>query len=617
MGKSSDSQVVGFRYLFGIHMGVSRGPVDELVEIKVGDKTAWRGNVTTNSTVAIDAPDLFGGEEGEGGVQGTLQVLMGGPTQTLPSLMGRVLKTPMPGFRRRFTLFFDGMISAMNPYPKPWAVRARRARQGWDGDCWYPEKAVVSLVRPASLAEVSQPAGGGADVETQTISESWSGVPTVTGDETTGPWSITLTSEGTVTGIVQAYFLGGYDSEVNSFAQVFLQPTLDYTLSGNVLTLVRQPETESHTPWGYTGRTVFVTFTKTITTVRPYDPEAPGGIGSALIQAMNPIHIIYEAMTNREWGRGFSRTLFDDENWRAAADALFAEQFGMCIRWTRTDSIRSFVQMVIDHIGATVYNDRRTGLFKITLIRANYNPADLRLFDADTGLLGIREASVSVTNKMVNELRVTYRDPVTNEDRTVRAVNMAALQAAGGAINSLTKQYPGLPTADLAARVASRDLKAMSPAVRRFHITLDRRGSRYVPGALLRIQDLARGIPDTVLRIATIDYGQVGSGRVEIVAAQDVFALPAQGFTTIGPPQYTPPQSRPCAGQSAVFEMPYRSLYRELSPADFDYLSDTSAYLGSVCEMGQPLNNSYTTAVKYGTISTDELPPDTSYVCPT
>ncbi len=31
---------VGFRYLFGIHMGLSRGPVDEIVEIKVGEKVA-------------------------------------------------------------------------------------------------------------------------------------------------------------------------------------------------------------------------------------------------------------------------------------------------------------------------------------------------------------------------------------------------------------------------------------------------------------------------------------------------------------------------------------------------------------------------------------------------
>lgn len=77
----------GFRYLFGIHMGICRsGPdgVDELCEVRVGDRTAWVGSVTENATVAIDAYNLFGGEDSEGGVQGTMHVLMGADDQLAP-----------------------------------------------------------------------------------------------------------------------------------------------------------------------------------------------------------------------------------------------------------------------------------------------------------------------------------------------------------------------------------------------------------------------------------------------------------------------------------------------------------------------------------------------------
>ena len=85
MGRRGGSQVIGYRYLLGLHMGISRGPVDELVEIKVGDRPAWRGSVTGNETIQINAENLFGGEDAEGGVAGPLTVLMGGPTQTAPS----------------------------------------------------------------------------------------------------------------------------------------------------------------------------------------------------------------------------------------------------------------------------------------------------------------------------------------------------------------------------------------------------------------------------------------------------------------------------------------------------------------------------------------------------
>ena len=153
MSGGGGSGVVGYKYSFGIHMGISRGPVDELIEIKVGDKSAWRGSITGNTTLDIDQPGLFGGETGEGGIQGSLLTLFGGPTQTAPTAMGAVLDTPMPGFRRKLTVFFDGIVTMMNPYPKPWKFRVRRALQGWDGDPWYPEKAIISLVRPVSEGE--------------------------------------------------------------------------------------------------------------------------------------------------------------------------------------------------------------------------------------------------------------------------------------------------------------------------------------------------------------------------------------------------------------------------------------------------------------------------------
>lgn len=73
--------VKGYRYLFGIHMGVCRGPVDEVVEIRAGDRTAWTGSVTSNQHINIEAYDLFGGEDGEGGIQGDLCVMMGNDNQ--------------------------------------------------------------------------------------------------------------------------------------------------------------------------------------------------------------------------------------------------------------------------------------------------------------------------------------------------------------------------------------------------------------------------------------------------------------------------------------------------------------------------------------------------------
>ena len=144
MGGSKEV-TVGFRYFFGIHMGIGRGPVDELVEIRVGDRRAWSGSVTSNTRININKGYLFGGDEAEGGIVGGLDVLMGEPDQGVLTRLKNMLGGLVPAFRGMFTLFFDGQIGAMNPYPKPWKIRYRRHTKGWDGACWYPEKVKIEL----------------------------------------------------------------------------------------------------------------------------------------------------------------------------------------------------------------------------------------------------------------------------------------------------------------------------------------------------------------------------------------------------------------------------------------------------------------------------------------
>lgn len=591
-------QLVGYRYLFGIHMGVARA-VDEMVEIKVGDKAAWRGSVTSNGETAIDAYNLFGGEDGEGGVQGTLTTLFGGPTQTAPIALASVLKTPMPGFRRMFTVFFDGIVTMMSPYPKPWKFRVRRALTGWDGATWYPEKAVISLVRPLSAGETE----GSSETKTLTNAETVMGSRAVITD----PFVATISPPGVFNSIIDVQYSYYHVVGDTDYVETISLTPGQYTLVGNTLTVVP----------GIPGPTV-VPLTQQFTVSYFYDlttVDPLGGLGTGIIQAMNPAHMIYECYTNREWGRGLPASALDETSFKYAADKLFEERFGLCLAWKRRDSIESFIQSILDHIGGVVYTDRSTAKLRLKLIRNDYLAETLPLFDTDNGLIEITDAPVGASGSLVTEVKVQYRDPVTNEDRVVRASNIALLQAANGVTNSLSREYKGLPTQELASRIAKRDLKTSGPGVRKYNITLDRRGSKIVPGGVIRIQDLSRGVTDRVLRVGAVDYGSPQDGRIKAVAMQDVFGLPAAGYTAMVPPQWSPPNTRPCVGDRLVFELPYRSIYRALSAAEFSVVPDTAAYLGVLVDEGTPMNLSYDIAVRPGLPETEDNPPDDSYIC--
>ena len=617
--------IAGFKYFFDIHMGLCRGPVNELMEIRVGDRPAWRGSRTDNVPFPINAPQLFGGDEGEGGVEGVFTPLFGGPTQTAPSEMSTILATPMPGFRRRMTAFFSGMISAMNPYPKPWKFKLRRTTAGWDGDCWYPEKATIQLTRLVSVGEIPPIEGEG--LVTTAVTTSMSAVPQIAGGLENSPFgSVGYIVEielppgaallysggpsGPPDGELYVINYGGWYNPTAGFQPVRENLTygVDWVVQGSQIIINKNTFGDL---LAMQNAPVYFTYTYLITFAPPTN-ESPN---LRTIHAMNPAHIIYECLTNREWGRGLPRNRFDDAVWRLAADQLWEEKFGLCIRWTRQQSIQQFIKQILDHIGAVIYTDRTTSLIRLRLIRADYDRATLPLFDTSSGLLEINDSPVSSPGPMTNEVKVQYRDPITDETRVVRAVNLATLRASGGEINSTTKSFPGLPTQELADRVAKRELRASSTTLRRFTLTFDRRGSQIVPGGVIRIQDYSRNIPDTIIRIATVDYGTPRDGKIKVQAVQDVFGLPARGFAALPPPTWTPPNRQPCVGMFELFELPYRSVYRRLSAADLSFVPAEAGYIGTALAEGQPLNASYDIAVRSGLPETEDEPSGEGSFC--
>jgi hypothetical protein len=460
-GSSSKKQTVGYRYYFSIHMGLCAGPVDELVEIKVGDRTAWSGSVTGSEQVYIDNPDLFGGESAEGGVQGYADVMMGEATQPVNGRIVSMLGGVVPAFRNMVTLFFDGLVCCNNPYPKAWDVRLRRNLKGWDGDVWEPSLAVINM----------------------------------------------------------------QDQDDNE------------------------------------------------------------------IKAANPAHILLQCNTNRDWGRGLDRSRLDLNSYLTAAQTLFKEGFGLCLRWSRSGTVSEFIQSVLNHIGAAQFVSRKTGLLTLRLIRDDYDRESLPVFSVTSGLLGIDDGSTSSGSVAANEVVVTWHDPVSNEDRQVRERNLGAIRAAGGTITTKT-DYPGIPTAALAHRVAARDVRANTSGLSRLTVRLDRRGWSLDPADVFIIDDEQRG--RQLLRIGSIDYGTLTAGTVTVTAVEDVFGLPDAGTSSPERPDWTPPDT---SAKPAPAHRIIEASYRDLSVPGLNDLvindEDTTGYLLSMASRPSSLSLNY------------------------
>lgn len=111
MGSSKKPEQNVDDYYMSIHFGVCTGPVDEVTGIFVGEKLAWSGTKQSSGLIQVSKRNLFGGNKKEGGVEGSVFVLMGSDDQVLPDpVSSRFGLTPgdLPGFRGILSLFFTG-----------------------------------------------------------------------------------------------------------------------------------------------------------------------------------------------------------------------------------------------------------------------------------------------------------------------------------------------------------------------------------------------------------------------------------------------------------------------------------------------------------------------------
>lgn len=608
-GKGGGSVTTGFRYYFGILMGLSRGPVNGIEEIKVGDKRAWIGKSGNQSFNLI--PDLRK-ESPRIRYLWTARnrYAMEKTSTPLGSITSAAIDKDANGSLDAVTLGVPTPITVAGTPAGTMTVSA-------DGSFTYiphpdyygPQPVLVYQVeRDGEALPTRYYAIGGALVDGQTIGieaydlfggeEKEGGVQ---GTFQVKMGSATQTMAGSLYASMRQGDLPGLRGVVTAFFDGIVCMVNPYPKPWQFRLWRTTAGWQNNAPWYAAKATV------------PIPTE--GGADFPVIRAMNPAHIIYECYTNKDWGRGLDVNSIDEASFIQAADQLHTEGFGLCLRWNRKDSVQNFIKDVIEHIGASVFASRRTGLVTIRLIRGGYNLNSLPLFTTDSGIVEINSSDVGAEAGSVNMVSVKYRDQVTNEDRTVSVGNAAARIAAKGVINAITKDFQGICVSSLARRVAQRELRMMSMSVRRFELTMDRRAYFIEPGSVIAVEDPRRGIPRMAVRVANVDISNYREGRVRVSGVQDVFSLPQTSFSASATPSWTPPNTKPCVGRQRVVEAPYFMLVSAMSAADLDYLSEDAAKIATFNSAGQPLNTAYYIAVRDSAPTSDDAPISNEYIC--
>jgi hypothetical protein len=269
----------------------------------------------------------------------------------------------------------------------------------------------------------------------------------------------------------------------------------------------------------------------------------------------NPAHIIYECLTNEDWGMGAAEAQIDKDAFEAAAVTLFAENFGLSLMWVQQSTIEAFIREILDHIEATLYVDPSTGKITLRLIRNDYDEGTLdTLTPDDSYVVSFQRKAVG---ELVNEVVVTWTNPENEREEQITVQDFGGI-AAQGTVISDSRNYYGVRTATLAIKLAQRDLRASSSPLAVADVEVNRSAWSLVPGDVIKLQSPEDGISSITMRIANVDYGKPGASVVRVKLVEDVFGQDLVEYDDPAESEWQDPATDPVAMEHVqIITAPY------------------------------------------------------------
>lgn len=306
-------------------------------------------------------------------------------------------------------------------------------------------------------------------------------------------------------------------------------------------------------------------------------PVITGGDSGALIDAfqdafafgmdMNPAHILREVLIATDTG-GTGDEGEIGPSFTAAADQLYSERFGLSLFWANPRDRASFKQIVESHIDGNCFVNRETGQWDIKLIRDDYDVNDLPVFDR-SNVVSWSDVTWPDPASLPNQITLVYTDRAKDEPASITLTNTA--RALSGPIINKKVEYEGVRRFDLAARLAARDLRAMSNplcsgTLRATNVPLD-----VNLGSAIVLNNPRLGIENIVARVVELNEGDGRDNAVEIKFVEDKFAFSTDVVIaepdTAAPGATTDPQP---ATLRLVEEAPYYAIMRNIGQDEAD-----------------------------------------------
>ena len=257
------------------------------------------------------------------------------------------------------------------------------------------------------------------------------------------------------------------------------------------------------------------------------------GTGTELVNGLdaNPMNVLYEILTDEDWGLAIPDSSIDLNTLRANAQVLFTEGNGFSAILDNPRKAEAVIQEIERQVDGILVLDASTGQYSFTLIRESQIPSpvsSLPLINQENAeAVEFSRASWSETT---NQIRVDYVDPTKNFKQSFALAQDMANEIIQQSNVSSTERFMGVKNAALANQLAWRDLRALAIPLAKASITANRELYQLKPGDLFTLTWPPLGITGLLMRVNRLNFGELLSNKITVDAVEDVFTSQAASF---------------------------------------------------------------------------------------
>lgn len=249
----------------------------------------------------------------------------------------------------------------------------------------------------------------------------------------------------------------------------------------------------------------------------------------------NPANVLWDLLTNA-WGRGgLDPSLLDQQSFYNCGVVLAAENLGISfVIYDRTD-MGTVVNNILNTIDGCLFEDPTDGKLHLKLIRNDYNPATIPVFDP-SNIIRIEDDDETDWDLTINKMIVSYTSREANYTTRTAPQDDQGNFYAVGEIRPLDNSYPYITEASTAFSVAARDLKVLSRPLRIVKVRVNRDAwllHLVKRGDAIKVNYPLYNISGLILRVARVDLGTLEDGSILLNCTEDIYA---DAVSTIAPP---------------------------------------------------------------------------------